>query len=248
MTQITLPRETAFKILEILDSAEQMIVGAPDVWEVDTTAENLDGVSIVLRDALKAAQAAAPYDQQALELCDKCGWKTVVPGEPCLMCEKQLQAAVEPVDDDQIHQSYLNDDDVTHNSDPSTAYAAGWKAGYKHGAWSAQAAVEPVAYIRRDQLQKARMQAMLCEVTPEARQDRVAIYTSPPDDLKFRPDWSGVEVLAEELREAQKAMQLALEALNSCTPGDWSTGHVIHPYHDENLVDAAIAALEKEIK
>ena len=38
---------------------------------------------------------------------------------------------------------------------------------------------EPVAYIRKDQLQKAAQSPMLCEVTPEPRQDRIGIYTSP---------------------------------------------------------------------
>lgn len=39
---------------------------------------------------------------------------------------------------------------------------------------------EPVAYIRKDQLQKAAQSPMLCEVTPEPRQDRIGIYTTPP--------------------------------------------------------------------
>ena len=34
----------------------------------------------------KAQQVAAPYDQQALELCPACGWKAIIPGEPCLNC------------------------------------------------------------------------------------------------------------------------------------------------------------------
>ena len=38
---------------------------------------------------------------------------------------------------------------------------------------------EPVAYIRKDQLQKAAQSPMLCEVTPEPRQDRIGIFTSP---------------------------------------------------------------------
>jgi hypothetical protein len=115
----------------------------------------------------------------------------------------------------------------------------------------AQAAVEPadripdagetmpVVYIRRDQLQKAQTQALLCEVTPEARQDRIAIYTSPPDALKFRPDWSGVEVLAEELREAQEVMRLALEALHNSLPVGTDPVAICARH------DAAIAALEE---
>tara|TARA_R110000868_G_C10748250_1_gene752969 strand:- start:207 stop:719 length:513 start_codon:yes stop_codon:yes gene_type:complete len=31
------------------------------------------------------------YDQTALELCEECGWKAVIPGEPCLVCVKQRQ-------------------------------------------------------------------------------------------------------------------------------------------------------------
>lgn len=41
-----------------------------------------------------------------------------------------------------------------------------------------------------------------------------------------------------------EALRLALEALESCTPGDTSTGHVIHPSFDENAVSAAIEAVE----
>ena len=51
-------------------------------------------------EALRAAIAQpAPYDQASLELCPVCCWKTVVPGEPCLMCErnaKMLQPESEP--------------------------------------------------------------------------------------------------------------------------------------------------------
>ena len=32
-----------------------------------------------------------PYDQQALEPCPVCGWKAIVPGEPCLMCERNAR-------------------------------------------------------------------------------------------------------------------------------------------------------------
>jgi hypothetical protein len=32
-----------------------------------------------------------PYDQTALELCDVCGWKTVMPEEGCLNCKRLAQ-------------------------------------------------------------------------------------------------------------------------------------------------------------
>jgi hypothetical protein len=41
------------------------------------------------------AALAEPYDQQALELCEECGWKTLIPTEGCLNCERQPKA--EPV-------------------------------------------------------------------------------------------------------------------------------------------------------
>jgi hypothetical protein len=38
---------------------------------------------------------------------------------------------------------------------------------------------EPVAYMRKDMLQKASQAAVLCEVSPDQRQDRIGIYTKP---------------------------------------------------------------------
>ena len=37
-------------------------------------------------------QQAKPYDQQELELCDKCGWKAIMPGESCLVCERDSRS------------------------------------------------------------------------------------------------------------------------------------------------------------
>lgn len=39
------------------------------------------------------------------------------------------------------------------------------------------------------------------------------------------------------------SIKQAIEALESCDPGDYSTGHVIHPSYDEEKVNAALAAL-----
>ena len=33
-----------------------------------------------------------PYDQQAMELCSECGWKAIMPGEPCFVCNMNLDA------------------------------------------------------------------------------------------------------------------------------------------------------------
>lgn len=42
----------------------------------------------------RSPQPAAQYDQQALELCEKCGWKTLIPTEGCLNCERKPTAWV----------------------------------------------------------------------------------------------------------------------------------------------------------
>jgi hypothetical protein len=58
---------------------------------------------------------------------------------------------------------------------------AAFEAGRK------SAVSEPVAYIRKDQLQKSAQSALLCEVTPEPRQDRIGIYTTPPAAAVSKP-------------------------------------------------------------
>ena len=45
----------------------------------------------------------------------------------------------------------------------------------------------------------------------------------------------------------QEALKLALEALESCTPLDTSSSHVIYPWYDEKLVDKAITALKEAL-
>ena len=39
-----------------------------------------------------------PYDQQALELCEACGWKTLIPGNSCLNCVRSIDTSQEPVE------------------------------------------------------------------------------------------------------------------------------------------------------
>ena len=41
----------------------------------------------------------------------------------------------------------------------------------------------------------------------------------------------------------RELLQQALDALETCTPGDYSTGHVIHPSYGEHSVDEAIEAI-----
>jgi hypothetical protein len=60
----------------------------------------------LLRDRL----AQPEYDQTALELCDVCGWKAVVPDECCLNCKRLAQPQREWVDltEDEIFKLYMN--------------------------------------------------------------------------------------------------------------------------------------------
>lgn len=44
-------------------------------------------------------------------------------------------------------------------------------------------------------------------------------------------------------REAERKLAVAREALESCSPGDYTTGHVIHPSFDEALVSKALAQI-----
>lgn len=44
-----------------------------------------------------------------------------------------------------------------------------------------------------------------------------------------------------------KALTLALEALESCNTGDYSTGHVIHPSFDVDAVNKAIDAIDEAL-
>ena len=44
-------------------------------------------------DAIEALRQALAepeqYDQTALELCEKCGWKAIMPDEGCLVCARE---------------------------------------------------------------------------------------------------------------------------------------------------------------
>jgi hypothetical protein len=51
--------------------------------------------------ALHGKNSAQPaYDQTALELCNVCGWKTLIPDDVCLNCEYEKNAA-QPAPDEE---------------------------------------------------------------------------------------------------------------------------------------------------
>jgi hypothetical protein len=84
---------------------------------------------------------------------------------------------------------------------------------------------EPVAYIRKDQLQKAAQSPLLCEVTPESRQDRIGIYTTPQQrtwvgltDEEIDKAWRSVDYTVpwEQHRiDIARAIQAKLNELNT---------------------------------
>lgn len=49
------------------------------------------------------------------------------------------------------------------------------------------------------------------------------------------------------MNTATEALRLALTALESCTPGDYSTGHVIHPSFDSTAVVDALFAVQSAL-
>ena len=120
-----------------------------------------------------------------------------------------------------------------------------------------QAAVEPVAWMHDCAALCANDVELWIDRCPHCGKPR----TSPPDDLKFRPDWSGVDVLGEELHEAQKAMRLALKALQGVLKANRITQSRGLPdtYAEADRIrsqiisavsvaEAAIAALEGALK
>lgn len=53
-----------------------------------------------------------------------------------------------------------------------------------------------------------------------------------------------MQTYAAQVEADTALLRQALEALESCTPGDYSTGHVISPSYDESNVEAAITAIK----
>ena len=58
--------------------------------------ESLAAFAKLVADKERQEALAQPYDQTALELCNVCGWKTLIPDDACLNCER-AQPEQEPV-------------------------------------------------------------------------------------------------------------------------------------------------------
>ena len=88
-----------WKLVPVEPTIRQMAAMGPAI----RACYNMDGVSGSVVDVYRAMLDAAPqspehYDQQALDLCPTCGWKTLIPGDCCLHCARQKpQVEQEPV-------------------------------------------------------------------------------------------------------------------------------------------------------
>jgi hypothetical protein len=73
-----------------LRKAAEMALGFAEFmygrWPFDTTEGQMSKKMVgTLRQALAQPEQ---YDQTALELCEKCGWKAIIPDEGCLVCAR----------------------------------------------------------------------------------------------------------------------------------------------------------------
>ncbi len=57
-------------------------LGIEREWQ-DGPVPHLDTAIAALRAAIEQ------YDQTSLELCEKCGWRAMIPGDGCLVCARQ---------------------------------------------------------------------------------------------------------------------------------------------------------------
>lgn len=80
------------------------------------------------------------------------------------------------------------------------------------------------------------------QATAQANARRLAACWNACDGISTENLEINVPVLelAQRYNTALKALKKAIAALETCTPGDTSTGHVIYPSFDEAACDAAL--------
>ena len=73
-----------------LDDDTPLYAAPPHYWGNVTSAELVE--ELRRRDMLMVpVKEQEPYDQTALELCEKCGWKAIISDEGCLVCARNEQ-------------------------------------------------------------------------------------------------------------------------------------------------------------
>jgi len=86
-------QEPVARVLQIIKELRPAIKPMEGMGKGKTTTEWFD---ILVKEIERIRPAQEPYDQTALELCNVCGWKTLIPDDGCLNCER-AQPAQEPV-------------------------------------------------------------------------------------------------------------------------------------------------------
>ena len=69
-----------------LRKAAQALIEHWEAGEFKNCTGYMAGHIRILREALTEPEQ---YDQTALELCEKCGWKAIMPDEGCLVCARE---------------------------------------------------------------------------------------------------------------------------------------------------------------
>jgi len=76
--------------------------------------------------------AQSSYDQAALELCITCGWKTLIPGDGCLNCERETVAFAKDKSESAYQRGYM-DGMAKGRRDAATDAAEKQKTNYLNG-------------------------------------------------------------------------------------------------------------------
>jgi len=120
----------------------------------------------------RAQPAQEPYDQTALELCEVCGWKTLIPDDGCLNCERTQPAQEQEEDWGALAEKQL----ASIKRDTRASFEdAMVRATHKVMAeFEAQPAQEPVACIVKGYLYMAH------EFMSEIPEGATLLYTTPP--------------------------------------------------------------------
>ena len=86
---------TKIKLPHISDEDRQHLSYTPNIDDLVDWIADFATQAVTEDRAQRDAQLAKlpPYNQTALELCETCGWKTLIPGEGCLNCERSTQPA-----------------------------------------------------------------------------------------------------------------------------------------------------------
>ena len=110
-----------------------------------------------------------------------------------------------------------------------------------------QAAIDAAVAAERAEIATLRRQVAAAKVVIAGQDDRAKLLGAEFSALCAQAaDVAGEReanaILTDEIDRLRAALRQALAALETCTPADYSTGHVIHADYDEKLCAAAEVA------